>query len=63
MRFRIELLIAEEHDAVRVDRVADFLHFPVGQRLAQIHIADFRPDMRTRLHYRDTVVRHLSNSS
>ena len=58
MRRKIDLLVAEENDAVRDDGVVYFLHLPVGQRLGEVDIADLGADMRRRRRDGDCVVAH-----
>jgi hypothetical protein len=58
MRVEIDLLVAEEHHTVRNDRVVDFPHLSVAERLRQIDIADFRSNMRSRERYSNIVAAH-----
>ena len=46
VRFEIDLLVAEEDDAVRDNGVVHLLHLPIGKRPRQIDIADLGADMR-----------------
>src|SRR5580658_4529367 len=48
VRFEINLLVAEEDDAVGDDGVVHLLDRPVRQRAGEVDIADLGPDMRRR---------------
>src|SRR5262249_41568715 len=55
---RREVLVAEEHDAVFAEGVADLAEHLIRQRRREIDAADLRPDMSRRWHYPDVLISH-----
>ena len=60
VRIEVDLLIAEEEDAMRDDGFVHFLHLPIAERPGEIDIADLGPDMRRRGGDGDGVVAHAA---
>jgi hypothetical protein len=63
VRFKIDLLIAKEQDAVRGDGFAQLSDLSLFERPGQIDVADFGPDMRRGGGYGDGLTVHEKTPS
>ena len=58
VRSKIELLVTEEHNAVRNYGVVHLLHLPVTERMGQIDAGNLGADVGARERHSDSIVAH-----